>query len=217
MIKRAYYSAKISEFLQQTDAHVVGEISRHHHLDVVSEQTGAWLTQCRILRHVLPQFVDTENAIFMEFTIPRMGKRAEVIIILSGIVFVLEFKVAAKKFYSQDIQQTLDYALDLKYFHSGSHDALIVPLLIATEANELNIKSELKINTDGLAEPLCFHPNALAAFLCNCNQQAIELAQDNLKKIHNSFAWAQSLYRPTPTIIQAAKLSKAAFAELVSE
>ena len=99
MNKRAYYSAEISEFLQQTDAHVVGEISRHHHLDVVSEQTGAWLTQCRILRNVLPHFVNEGNAIFMEFSIPRMGKRADVIIVLSGLVFVIEFKKVVRTVY----------------------------------------------------------------------------------------------------------------------
>ena len=41
MINRAYYSAKFSEFLQQTDAQVIGEIGHHHHLDIVIEQTGA--------------------------------------------------------------------------------------------------------------------------------------------------------------------------------
>ena len=91
MINRAYYSAKFSEFLQQTDAQVIGEIGRHHHLDIVIEQTGAWEAQCELLRPVLSQFVDPQNALFMEFGIPRMGKRADVVMVLSGLVFVLEF------------------------------------------------------------------------------------------------------------------------------
>lgn len=205
MISRAYYSARLSEFLEQTDAHVVGEISRHHHLDVVSEQTGAWLAQCRILRPVLSQFVSQENAIFMEFGIPRMGKRADVVIVLSGLVFVIEFKVGAKRFNNQDIQQTLDYALDLKHFHSGSHDALIIPLLIATEADESSSNFDLKINRDGLGEPICIPPSALASFLLNCIQCATEKAPGNLEQILDPFLWAQSGYKPTPTIIQAAQ------------
>lgn len=96
MVNRAYYSAKIAEFLEHTNSHVVGEISRHHHQDVVIEQSGAWEAQCELLRLVLPQFVDPQNALFMEFGIPRMGKRADVVMVLAGLVFVLEFKVGAK-------------------------------------------------------------------------------------------------------------------------
>ena len=89
MINRAYYFAKLAKFLQQTDAHVIGEISRHHHLDVAFEQTGAWEAQCLTLRSILPPFVDPKNALFTEFSIPRMGKRADVVMVLAGLVFVL--------------------------------------------------------------------------------------------------------------------------------
>ena len=67
MVNRAYYSAKIAEFLQHTNSHVVGEIGRHHHQDVVIEQSGAWEAQCELLRPVLSQFVDPQNALPTNF------------------------------------------------------------------------------------------------------------------------------------------------------
>ena len=69
-----------------------------------------------------------------EFAIPRMGKRADAIVILSGIVFVLEFKVSAETFTGAAIEQVTDYALDLKNFHSASHSRIIIPVVIATDA-----------------------------------------------------------------------------------
>ena len=205
MRSRAYYYAKISEFLKQTDNHVLGEISRHHYHDVVSEQTGAWLAQCQILRSAMSQFVDDQNAIFMEFGIPRMGKRADVVLALSGVIFVIEFKVGAKKFQSQDIQQTLDYALDLKHFHSGSHTALIVPLLVATDASKSSHNSDLKISSDGLAEPIFISPDTLLGTLYKIIVKAKEETSPNWTLITDPFLWSNSSYKPTPTIVQAAQ------------
>ena len=205
MVNRAYYSAKIAEFLQHTNSHVVGEIGRHHHQDVVIEQSGAWEAQCELLRPVLSQFVDPQNALFMEFGIPRMGKRADVVMVLAGLVFVLEFKVGAKNFNRQDVQQTLDYALDLKHFHSGSHAALVIPVLIATEADESNSKTSLLINHDGLAEPICIPPKALASTLDGCIKNLTKSGLNSVKEITDPYEWSQSSYKPTPTIVQAAQ------------
>ena len=45
----------------------------------------------------------------------------------------------ANKYLSKDKVQTIDYALDLKNFHRASHNAIIVPILVATDAiNEIN-------------------------------------------------------------------------------
>jgi hypothetical protein len=46
--------------------------------------------------------------------IPRMGKRADAIIISGGQIFVIEYKVGADDYQKHAIDQVLDYALDLK-------------------------------------------------------------------------------------------------------
>ena len=50
-----------------------------------------------------------------------MGKRADVVIISEGHVFVIEYKVGADNFQKSAVDQVMDYALDLKNFHEGSH------------------------------------------------------------------------------------------------
>ena len=41
--------------------------------------------------------------------------------LIDGIVFCLEFKVGESKIIEVDVDQVLDYALDLKYFHKFSN------------------------------------------------------------------------------------------------
>ncbi len=52
--------------------------------------------------------------------------------LIKGIIFCLEFKVGESKILENDIDQVLDYALDLKNFHKFSQDHVIVPILVVT-------------------------------------------------------------------------------------
>ena len=90
---------------------IIGEISRYHSQDIVQQQTGAWLQQIEILQCQLALVSATPDAIFFEFGIPRMGKRADVVLVIGGIIFVLEFKVGASHYESHDKDQVIDYAL----------------------------------------------------------------------------------------------------------
>ena len=73
----------------------------------------------------------------MEFSIPRMGRRIDAVLLIGPIVFVVEFKVGEVDFDRAAIDQVWDYALDLKNFHEASHAAPIVPILIATGAERV--------------------------------------------------------------------------------
>ena len=55
-----------------------------------------------------------------------MGLRADVILIVEGIIFILEFKTGESDFLTHDRRQVEDYALDLKNFHKGSHNKIII-------------------------------------------------------------------------------------------
>lgn len=76
------------------------------------------------------------GALFLEFNIPRMGRRIDVVLLVGPVVFAIEFKVGEKMFDRSAVDQVWDYALDLKNFHEASHSVSIVPILIATEAAE---------------------------------------------------------------------------------
>lgn len=190
----AYYESSISSFLSETPESILGKLTQQHHHDLEHKQRGAWLGQITVLKEQLATF--PEGQVFFEFLIPRMGKRADCVIILSGVVFVLEFKVGASGFDGYAIDQVHDYALDLKNFHRGSHMAVIIPVLVAT--NAARIPNDIALAADQVARPILTGPSGISQVLA----KAGELGNDGLFDLD---AWRSSGYQPTPTIIEAAQ------------
>ena len=91
----------------------------------------------------------------------------------------------------------LDYALDLKNFHTGSHNRTIVPILIATDAPP--VVSAVEPWSDGVARPLLANSETLAPLIkAALSELGSDAADDPL-------AWARTSYKPTPTIVEAAQ------------
>jgi hypothetical protein len=119
------------------------------------------------------------------------------LLIAGPAVFVIEFKVGERQFNTHDFNQAWDYALDLKNFHLASHDAPILPVLVATESDD----REPKLLEP--AEDLVFPP-----MTCNAKMlsQALRLGQARVNGARlDPFTWARAPYQPTPTIIEAAQ------------
>lgn len=194
MTKVAYYAADLQSFRAADGDAVLGVLAKQHGFALEHPQKHAWQGQIQLLRQHLPGTL--VGWIFFEFSIPRMGKRVDVVIVTGGAVFVIEFKVGARTFDNHAIEQVYDYALDLKNFHRGSHNLPIVPVLIPTAAPSQS-KLEIAWAVDRVAEPLCISPTELP--------RAIELglAQRSDPAI-DVLAWSESGYQPTPTIVEAA-------------
>jgi hypothetical protein len=139
-----------------------------------------------------------EGTIFFEFSIPRMGKRVDVVVISEGVVFVIEFKVGEHKYYRFNIEQVWDYALDLKNFHEPSHRALLAPVLVATEAKESFIEIVTTSHNDNLLLPIKVNKSDLRIAICS----AIELF--GTANYLDPDQFSQGRYSPTPTIVEAA-------------
>lgn len=195
MLKRAYYSAQVADFLGATEDSILGAIVANIQHELELTQRGAWQAQIRILKDQLRSW--DEGHLFFEFSIPRMGKRADIVLLLRKAIFVLEFKVGASSYLSGDISQTVDYALDLKNFHEGSHLADIVPILVATNAPS-SIATP-RFEDDRVAECLCCNATTL--------NQVIKSTFSHLAESEGQTAdsWINSRYKPTPTIVQAAQ------------
>ena len=131
-----YYRNTISEFQLSSTEEIIGQITIANQFDATRNQNKSWESQIPILKESLIEF---QGTIFFEFSIPRMGKRVDCIIIIDNIVFVVEFKVGESQFLQYHIDQVWDYALDLKNFHKPSHHAILVPILIATWLDPLLI------------------------------------------------------------------------------
>src|SRR6266498_810410 len=151
---RAWYGASISEFLQAQPDTIVGQLVTNGNFTLLPTQKDAWLAQIRFLQERL---VGLTGALFLEFNIPRMGRRIDTVLLIGPVVFVIEFKVGESGFERAAVDQVWDYALDLKNFHEASHSVSIVPILIATGAAE---SDSLKLNADGdnVYRPLMVHP-----------------------------------------------------------
>jgi DUF2075 family protein len=189
---RAYYNNSISNFLTEDSNSILGQLSLNHtnrHLEDL--QKNAWVKQIVILKNEL---VGLEGKIYFEFSIPRMGKRVDNIIIINDCIFVVEFKVGDDKYGKHAELQVIDYSLDLQNFHEGSHNAKLIPVLVATNAKAVSFQIDEVLELNQVAK---------------CNKVTIK---ETLNKFYlksndaiDTFAWENSKYKPTPTIIEFAQ------------
>ena len=190
-----YYSDKISDFIKKTSETIIGEISVNGRLGHIDTELRAWERQIEILKNTLAGY---EGDLFFEFSIPRMGKRVDCLLIIRNIVFILEFKIFEKEFKNKDLEQVWDYALDLKNFHYPSHQALLIPILSATEAKSAPLAIISSNQHDNLINPLKANANDLNKLL-----EHVLTSLQSEKNI-NSQEYVLGSYSPTPTIIEAA-------------
>lgn len=194
-MKRAYYSASIENFLNSDTDTILGRISQGSDDSSIRQtQQGAWVQQIEILRPILQKHKGT---IYFEYSIPRMGERIDVVLLIGAAIFVLEFKVGEKIFSSHGLDQVCDYALDLKNFHETSHHQYIAPVLISTGAKAAEFFIGATPQNDKLLIPIKSSVETLSEVL-----DAVLLFADG--DIIDAFKWEAGRYCPTPTIIEAA-------------
>jgi len=192
---RAYYNEPVCLFLGDDREHILGVLASGHHHDLEQQQRSAWLRQISILKSALSH--PPNGRVFLEFYIPRMGKRADAVVVVENIVFVIEFKIGASAHAASAFDQVEDYALDLKNFHEGSHAVPIVPVLVSTEA-EYQLISDVQFAEDLVASPV----GTNAAGLGNLIRHICGLRAYPTLDIDE---WMAKGYKPTPSIIEAAQ------------
>ena len=188
---RAYYGKSIADFIQEDNQRILGELSEKHQnnkLEIL--QKNAWKQQITILKS---QLSGLNGYIYFEFLIPRMGERVDNIVILGDKIFLLEFKIGSEQYDRHAIDQVIDYALDLRNFHEGSHHANLIPVLIAEKASK-----KFKNNFQAAQ-------NLDQAILLNAQNLHEFFKPYDSSSLMGVLAWEQSPYKPTPTIIEAAQ------------
>ncbi len=190
-----YYRNTTSNFLQKSTDEIIGSIIRANEFDSSFLQNRSWEQQIPILKSALTDF---EGELFFEFSVPRMGKRVDTLLIIKNIVFVIEFKVGESHFLSSNVEQVWDYALDLKNFHKSSHNVVIIPILIATESTKSYTDIVLTHHNDNLTFPVKIGKNCLK----NIIENALQFFSEEKNIIVDDYV--NGGYMPTPTIIEAA-------------
>lgn len=199
-MNRYFYKATINDFLASSNDSIFGQIASMDEGDSVSEQKFAWAEEIDLLKQVLQPWKNEYAEIIFEYSIPRLGKRIDVVLLLRGIVFAIEFKAGQNTYLQADMEQVMDYALDLKNFHLDSHQRTIVPILVATEARDYSQQLMFSVYNDKIYNPLFSNNNKLQEII----SRVLDREQAQPSKESDLCNWAISRYSPTPTIIEAA-------------
>lgn len=195
---RCLFNSDFETFLRIDTNAILGELCDNYHGTALTTTIEAWKSEIAILKNVLAKLNDDNGQIIFEYDIPRLGKRIDVVLLYKGIIFCLEFKVGESKVLEMDVDQVLDYALDLKNFHKLSRDKVIVPILIATKYQSRTDAIQMSVYDDSVVKPLVTGELGV-----------LELIEKVLTRFPNELLvdnnWIISPYAPTPTIVEAAK------------
>ncbi len=197
-MSRCLYNSSFKNFINADSDSILGELNRKVHGVVLTTSMEAWESEISIMKDVISSLSTDDGEIIFEYDIPRLGKRVDVVLLLDGIVFCLEFKVGESKILEADVDQVLDYALDLKNFHKFSEDRIIAPILIATNYKNSSTNIQMSVYDDRVVNPLVTGKAGI-----------FTLINEVLNRFPNESPinpdWIISPYAPTPTIIEAAK------------
>ena len=194
--RRFGYGDAVASFLGTSTEEVIGHLTARSAFDVDQAQVLAWQGTVGVLKRALAR-VGSRGYLLLEFDIPRMGRRVDAVLVLDHVVFVIEFKVGARSALAADLDQVVDYALDLKNFHEPSHQAALVPVLVATGAAPEHLSIATSVAADRLFEPVCCNAQTLAQAL----DQSLAFADGEQIDPQE---WVTGRYKPTPTIVEAA-------------
>ena len=197
-MSRCLYSSSFAEFINTSENSIFGTLCEKYHGEALTTTREAWRSEISIMKEILFKFSNKDGKIIFEYDIPRLGKRIDVVLLLEGIIFCLEFKVGQSSIIEADVDQVLDYALDLKNFHKFSQDHLIVPILIATNYRNSSTEIQMSVYDDRVVNPLMSGKSGVANLIAEVLKQF-----PNEPSVNPN--WIISPYAPTPTIIEAAK------------
>ena len=197
--KRYYYSDTITDFLNRNTDEIIGKLTLSSQHDINDETAQSWTEEILTLRNILLPY-SGKGSLYFEYNIPRMGRRADVIAVIDGIVFVLEYKTAEQRFQRDAIIQVWDYTLDLKNFQEGCLNRVLIPILVTPNEKDCHCKLDLKHFEDDVYEPLMVNSKQLGRAL----EKVFKNIEGQPQSPDDDDAWAKSGYSPTPTIIEAA-------------
>lgn len=195
---RCLYNSSFADFLGSDDNYIFGTMCDNYHGEALTTTREAWKVEISILKQVVVGLATGDGRIIFEYDIPRLGKLIDAVILLRGIVFCLEFKVGETHILEADVDQVLDYALDLKNFHKFSEDRIIVPILIATNYRTAPTDIRMSVYDDRVVNPLVTGKDGITKLIA-----AVIDKYPNETPVDGR--WVISPYAPTPTIIEAAR------------
>ncbi|MCR5483387.1 MAG: DUF2075 domain-containing protein [Bacilli bacterium] len=195
---RFLYNDNINEFLNKDVDFIMGSMVNNSHGNLMTTTRESWESEIAIMKNTLNLVNNYNGQIVFEYDIPRLGKRIDVVLLIKGIIFCLEFKVGETVVLEENVDQVLDYALDLRNFHKFSQEKIIVPILVLTNYKSRTTDIRISAYDDRIINPIICGENSLSDII-----NSVLIKYPNEFEIEDN--WVNSPYAPTPTIIEAAR------------
>ncbi len=195
-------SFSIGEFLSLSLEDFLGRLTKKHlghHSNLVSNQKVAWEKEYDDLQSILKDIDGKRGRIIFEYSIPSLPKTIDVVLLLGGIIFVIEYKANSTGENDLAKRQTKGYALRLKFFHSRSNDKWIVPILVSTDAPGKQF--ELKRSDADMVYEIITCNSANLKTVLDTVLTETEFDGDSTWEDK----WETGIFKASPTIIDAAR------------
>jgi hypothetical protein len=197
----AYYRARVKEFMAQSPEVVVGALTSRSALEFRGnerQQVRAWKDQVQLLRSTFTQIPKAQKwGLVLEYSMRRLERRPDAVILAPGVIIVIEFKMGAKSHDTSQCEQVEDYALCIRDFHSASREFTIVPIVCA----------EYATHTDSIRPTII--DRVASTIFTNARDlpSALRLAASLVKSARalTGQAFDSGHYSPTPTIVEAVR------------
>ena len=88
---RCLYDSSFREFIGDLETSILGTMCDHYHGIALTTTREAWKAEISIMQETLFQCRVRDGHIIFEYDIPRLGKRIDVVLLLNGIIFCIEF------------------------------------------------------------------------------------------------------------------------------
>ena len=89
---RRLYDNRFGGFRREDENAILGLLCDHYHGDARTTTREAWKGEISIMRELV-SLLDHAGRIIFEYDIPRLGKRIDVVLLLRGIIFCLEYSI----------------------------------------------------------------------------------------------------------------------------
>ncbi len=139
-------------------------------------------------------------SVLLEYPLYRLRRRIDLVILAGGTIVVVECKVGAEEFNSEDLRQVEEYALDLRDFHAASNDRTIIPVLWSTDAARLH-RVSVQMSPERISGPIAAIARVGGEGLTT---MLAELVEPLTTRQLIADEWDHSDYRPVPNAIEAA-------------
>lgn len=202
-----YFSGSVKDFLMESDEVIQAKLHTSYANDGFSSQytsaTKAWGATLTVLRPHLKNLIRDipeaeEWGLVLEYPLYRLRIRLDLVLLSFQSIYVIELKTGSTEYLSADKRQVEEYALDLRYFHSGSSFTEIYPILWCPERDDALDKTDFKV-TDFVSSVVSVGKNNLIPAI-----KKLELNTPLNKKKLSLSSWLSSEYKPVPSIISAA-------------